>query len=87
MPCAELAVELTRHRLARCYFVSLHCQSHGDIRAALPNEPKRKHPCPLCQWACDCTLLGVGGTHRPLPFWTEFGRVSSRQWHGSPLLS
>jgi len=68
MACTALAPELESHGLTRCWYVALYCREHGEIRTALEEEPARRHPCPLCAALCDCTLLGGGGTNKPLPF-------------------
>jgi hypothetical protein len=47
-------------------------QIHGEIRLAVEGAPSDElFPCPVCGSPCLFTLLGEGGTHRPLPFWDE----------------
>jgi len=57
--------------LTRCLYLALECPCEEDVRVAVNmDEPLgESYPCPVCQKACGFTILGVGGTKRPLPFW------------------
>jgi hypothetical protein len=88
MACSALPLEIESHQLTHCYYLSLHCGQHGDIRIAVENAPAcALYPCPLCEAPCYCYILGRGGTARgPLPFWDEipetisFEEANRRLW-------
>jgi hypothetical protein len=70
MACPTLPLEIASNHLTSCYYVALGCPQHGEIRAEMQEAPAdRFHPCPVCHLDCEYTLLGRGGTQRPVPFW------------------
>jgi hypothetical protein len=72
MACSTLPLDVASNHLKPCYYLALRCRQHGEIRAAILDVPvDRFHPCPVCHRDCEYTLLGRGGTHRPIPFWDE----------------
>lgn len=71
MHCAELPQEIERHSLVPCYYFALGCPNCGNLRAALPKNPKTVViSCPACGDDAEIlNPLGEGGTVRALPFW------------------
>ena len=67
--CSGLELAITEHGLTHCYYLAIHCRHCGDSRIGTHQEPVGLYPCPVCQRSCETTLLGEGGTLRPLPFW------------------
>jgi hypothetical protein len=87
MPCPQLADVLAENRLDACCWAAFHCKSHGDVRAALPSEPARQQPCPLCQSVCRCVVMARGGTRGTLPaFWLSRGdwQTARTRWDAIP---
>ena len=66
MACTALAPELESHGLTPCWYVALYCREHSELPSK--RSPPGAIPVRLCAALCDCTLLGGGGTNKPLPF-------------------
>ena len=66
-PLDGLALGFTERGYRSCFYLELHCSEHGDIRAAVEEEPAQQHRCPLCGITCDSVALGRGLTLRELP--------------------
>jgi hypothetical protein len=67
LPSEELALRALGYR--KVYFSELHCKDHGEIRIATATEPRRRHPCPICNKACWCSRpLCQGYTKREPPY-------------------
>jgi hypothetical protein len=72
MACSALPSEIAQNDLTHCYYLAVHCRAHGEIRVAIEELPADEcYACPFCQAICYSTLLGKGGTLRPLPFWNR----------------
>jgi len=70
MACAVLIPqELESYGLRRCFYASVYCKRHDELRVALPEPPNSIHPCPACQLPSRCVPLGEGGTRLQRPFW------------------
>src|SRR5690348_15390014 len=67
---SELSTQIGEHRLTHCFYIAVHCREHGEVRIGTQHKPAtRRHPCPMCSARCEYSVLGEGGTLRPLPFW------------------
>jgi hypothetical protein len=87
MACSALPSEIAQNDLTHCYYLAVHCRTHGEIRVATEEQPVDEcYACPLCQALCYSTLLGEGGTLRELPFWNRmqdahsFAGADRRLW-------
>src|SRR5690348_5539307 len=87
MACSALPLEIAHNDLTHCFYLAVHCRTHGEIRVATEEPPAGEcYACPLCQALCYSTLLGEGGTLRDLPFWNRiqdarsFAGADRRLW-------
>jgi len=65
---STLLAEIADNKLQACLFIEVHCRAHGDHRAAIENEPtSHQFPCPVCGAESAYSVLGAGGTIKPLP--------------------
>ncbi len=83
MSCSTLPLEIAEHGLTHCYYLTVHCRQHGEIRIGTDQEPSDHYPCPVCGKRSPAVLLGEGGTLRSLPFWSHFGE--GREFHQEML--
>lgn len=61
---------IEQYGLVRCYYLSLSCWNCGELRVVIPQIPEsRFFPCPRCGGNAAFTVMGSGGTVRPLPCW------------------
>jgi hypothetical protein len=63
----KLSPAFIRGGYRQCFYLELHCSTHGAIRVAVETEPAQQHPCPLCGSTCNSAAIGRGMTRQQIP--------------------